>query len=106
MRVKEFIKPGRSFLCTGLFLFSLFSSFSWAGVTANESRMPNFVADVGNDFFVQTSEVTIKLEKSILRRVLHYLLKLLRELYGPLRTRKSTKTWKILLQGMKKVSLS
>ncbi len=64
MRIMEFIKLGRSFLLTGLFLFSLFSSFSWAGVTANESRMPNFVADVGNDFFVQTSEVTIKLEKS------------------------------------------
>ncbi len=54
-------------MITGLFFFSLFSSFSWADVTANESRVPNFVADVGNDVFVQTSEVTIKLEKSIPR---------------------------------------
>ncbi len=54
-------------MVTGLFLFSLFSSFSWAGVTASEPRMPDFVADVGDDIFVQTSEVTIKLEKSIPR---------------------------------------
>ncbi len=52
-------------MLTGVFFFFLFSSFSWAGVTANESRMPDIVADVSNDAFVQTSEVTIKIEKNI-----------------------------------------
>ena len=65
MRIKEFIKSGRGFLLTGFFLFFLFSSLSWA--EDFESPVPNFVADVGDNVFAQTSEVTITLEKSVAR---------------------------------------
>jgi phospholipid-binding lipoprotein MlaA len=65
MWINEFIKSGRCFLLTGFFLLFLFSSFSWAEDL--NSQVPNFVADVGDNVFAQTSEVTIKLEKSMPR---------------------------------------
>ncbi|MBC8286119.1 MAG: VacJ family lipoprotein [Nitrospinae bacterium] len=63
----EFIRIGRSFFLAGFFLLFLFSSFSWAEVRATDPRIPNFVNDIGDDVFAQTSEVTIKLEKSVPR---------------------------------------
>jgi phospholipid-binding lipoprotein MlaA len=66
MRIMEFVKFGRSVLLAGLSLFFLFSS-SWAGVAASDSQVPNFISDVDDEVFAQTSEVTIKLEKRISR---------------------------------------
>jgi phospholipid-binding lipoprotein MlaA len=67
MRIMESIKLGRHLSLAGLLLLFLFSSFSWADVTAPNSQTPNFVSDIGDNVFAQTSEVTIKLEKSIPR---------------------------------------
>lgn len=67
MRIMNFIKLGKHFSLAALFLLFLFSSFSWAEVTALESKVPNFVNDIGDNVFAQTSEVTIKLEKSVPR---------------------------------------
>ncbi len=67
MRIMEFIKLGRHLPLAGLLLLLSFSSFSWADVTASDSHEPNFVSDIGDNIFAQTSEVTIKLEKSIPR---------------------------------------
>lgn len=67
MRITEFIKPGRHCSFVAFFLLFLFSSFSWADVTAPDSQAPNFVNDIGDNVFAQTSEVTITLEKSIPR---------------------------------------
>ncbi len=61
------IKLGKRFSLAALFLLFLFSSFSWAEVTEHESKVPNFVSDIGGNVFAQTSEVTIKLEKSVSR---------------------------------------
>lgn len=63
----KLIKSGKCFLLAGFLLLFLFSSFSWAEVTTSDSRVPNFVNDISDDVFAQTSEVTIKLEKSIPR---------------------------------------
>jgi phospholipid-binding lipoprotein MlaA len=67
MRITEFIKSGRHCSLVAFFLLFLFSSFSWADVTATDSQTPNFVSDIDDNVFAQTSEVTIKLEKSIPR---------------------------------------
>jgi phospholipid-binding lipoprotein MlaA len=65
MRIMNFMKLGRRLSLAALFLLFLFSSFSWAEVTAPDSQAPNFVSDIGDNVFAQTSEVTIKLEKSV-----------------------------------------
>lgn len=67
MRIMNVIKLGKHFSLAALFLLFLFTSFSWAEVTAPESKVPNFVNDIGDNVFAQTSEVTIKLEKSVPR---------------------------------------
>ena len=67
MRIMEFIKLGRHLPLAGLLVLLTFSSFSWADVTASDSQVPNFVSDIGDNVFAQTSEVTIKLEKSVPR---------------------------------------
>lgn len=67
MRIGKFIKLGMGFSLAGLLLLFLFSTFSWAGTTERESAGPSFIADIGDNVFAQTSEVTIKLEKSIPR---------------------------------------
>ena len=67
MRIMNVIKLGKRFSLAALFLLFLFSSFSWAEVTEHESKVPNFVSDIGGNVFAQTSEVTIKLEKSVSR---------------------------------------
>ena len=67
MRIMNFIKLGKLLSLATFFLLFLFSSFLWAEVTAPDSQMPNFVSDIGDNVFAQTSEVTIKLEKSFPR---------------------------------------
>ena len=67
MRIMNVIKLGKRFSLAALFLLFLFSSFSWAEVTEHESKVPNFVSDIGDNVFAQTSEVNIKLEKSVPR---------------------------------------
>jgi phospholipid-binding lipoprotein MlaA len=65
MRIMDVINSGKHLSLAVLFLFS---SFSWAEVTALESKVPNLVSDIGDNVFAQTSEVTIKLEKKISKR--------------------------------------
>ena len=48
-----------------IFLVFGLSSFSWASGTDFGSDLPDFITEIGDDTYVQTSEVTIKLEKSI-----------------------------------------
>ncbi len=67
MRIMDCIKLGKHFSLAAFYLLFLFSSFSWAEVTATDSKSPNFVSDIGDNIFAQTSEVTIKLEKSVPR---------------------------------------
>lgn len=69
MRILSFIKLGGQFSLATFFFLSLLSSYSLAEVQASDSKMPSFVSDVGDNVFAQTSEVTIKLEKSIPRSV-------------------------------------
>ena len=69
MRILSSIKLGGQFSLATFFFLSLLSSYSWAEVPASDSQMPSFVTDVGDNVFAQTSEVTIKIEKSIPRSV-------------------------------------
>ena len=66
MRTKEFIKLGRRAILICLFFLLLFSSLSWAdNFEASEPMMPWWDVESGTE----SSEVTIKLEKSIPRNV-------------------------------------
>ena len=51
--------------CLVLFLVLGLSTFSWASGSVSDSKIPNFTTEIGDDVVAQTSEVTIKLEKSI-----------------------------------------
>ena len=63
MRVINVIKLGKySSFFASLLLF-LLSSFAWAEVTVLEPKATKFESDISDNLFVQTSEVTIKLEK-------------------------------------------
>jgi phospholipid-binding lipoprotein MlaA len=58
------IKLGKYASFFASLLFFLFSSFAWAEVTVLEPKTTKFESDNSDNVFVQTSEVTIKLEKS------------------------------------------
>ena len=61
--MRDIKKLGRCFLI--LFLIFGLSTFSWANGSNISPDAPNFISEIGDDVYVQTSEVTIKLEKSI-----------------------------------------
>lgn len=48
-----------------MFLVFGLTTLSWASGSGNDYQVPNFVAEIGDNVVAQTSEVTIKLEKSI-----------------------------------------
>jgi phospholipid-binding lipoprotein MlaA len=52
------------FIYASILLF-LFSSFAWAEVTVLEAKATKFDSNISDNIFVQTSEVTIKLEKRL-----------------------------------------
>jgi phospholipid-binding lipoprotein MlaA len=61
--MKDFGRIGKG--CLVLFLVLGLSTFSWASGVGVDSHEPNFITEIGDDVVAQTSEVTIKLEKSI-----------------------------------------
>jgi phospholipid-binding lipoprotein MlaA len=63
MQMKDLQRTGKGFLV--LFLVLGLSTFSWASSSGTEHKPPSFTTEVGDDVVAQTSEVTIKLEKSI-----------------------------------------
>ena len=65
--MRDFKKLGKGFLLSVFFLVFWFSSFSLVSGSDFDSRAPNFITDIGEDIFAQTSEVTIKLEKRVPR---------------------------------------
>ena len=60
-------KLGKGFLLSVFFLFFGFSTISWASGSGFDFGTPDFITDIEEDVFAQTSEVTIKLEKRIPR---------------------------------------
>ena len=60
-------KLGKGFLLTVFFLFFGFSTISWASGSGFDFGTPDFITDIDEDVFAQTSEVTIKLEKRVPR---------------------------------------
>ena len=69
MRILSFIRLGKHFTIAAFSLLFLFCAVSWAEVPGPDSQTPNFVSDIGDDVFAQTSEITIKLEKSVPRSI-------------------------------------
>ena len=65
--MRDFKKLGKGFLLSVFFLVFWLSSFSLVSGSDFDSRAPNFIIDIGEDIFAQTSEVTIKLEKRVPR---------------------------------------
>lgn len=65
MRIEDVKKTEKVFLILVVFFFLGFSSISWASDSTFNSPIPEFIIDVGDDVFAQTSDVTIKLEKKI-----------------------------------------
>ncbi|MEE3347397.1 MAG: VacJ family lipoprotein [Nitrospinota bacterium] len=65
--MRDFKKLGKGFLLSVFFLVFWLSSFSLVSGSDFDSRAPNFITDIGEDIFAQTSEVTIKLEKRVPR---------------------------------------
>ena len=65
--MRDFKKLGKGFLFSVFFLVFWLSSFSLVSGSDFDSRAPNFITDIGEDIFAQTSEVTIKLEKRVPR---------------------------------------
>ena len=63
MQMKDLQRTGKGFLV--LFLVLGLSTFSWASSSGTEPKLPSFTTEIGDDVVAQTSEVTIKLEKSI-----------------------------------------
>jgi phospholipid-binding lipoprotein MlaA len=61
--MKDFDKASKVFFA--IFLVFGFSTFSWASNSGIDSKAPDSVSEIGDNFFAQTSEVTIKLEKRI-----------------------------------------
>ena len=61
--MKDLQRTGKGFLV--LFLVLGLSTFSWASSSGTEPKLPSFTTEIGDDVVAQTSEVTIKLEKSI-----------------------------------------
>ena len=61
--MKDLQRTGKGFLV--LFLVLGLSTFSWASSSGTEPKLPSFTTEIGDDGVAQTSEVTIKLEKSI-----------------------------------------
>ena len=60
-------KIGKGFLLSVFFLFFGFSTISWASGSGFDFGTPDFITDIEEDVFAQTSEVTIKLEKRVPR---------------------------------------
>ena len=60
-------KLGKGFLLSVFFLFFWFSTISWASGSGFDFGTPDFITDIEEDVFAQTSEVTIKLEKRVPR---------------------------------------
>ena len=60
-------KLGKGFLLSVFFLFFGFSTISWASGSGIDFGTPDFINDIEEDVFAQTSEVTIKLEKRVPR---------------------------------------
>ena len=65
--MRDFKKLGKGFLLSVFFLVFWLSSFSLVSGSDFDSGAPNFIIDIGEDIFAQTSEVTIKLEKMVPR---------------------------------------
>jgi phospholipid-binding lipoprotein MlaA len=61
--MKDFNKLSIGFLI--MFLVFGLTTLSWASGPGNDYQVPNFVTEIGDNVVAQTSEVTIKLEKSI-----------------------------------------
>jgi len=67
MRVMNIIKLGKYLSIAASLLLFFLSSGAWAEVKALEPKAINLVSDIGDNILTQTSEVTIKLEKSFPR---------------------------------------
>ncbi|MZH46176.1 MAG: VacJ family lipoprotein [Nitrospinae bacterium] len=67
MKNMKFISFRKIIIFAAFFSFVLFSSFSWAEISTSDTKTPNFISDITDDLIAQTSEVTIKLEKSVPR---------------------------------------
>ncbi len=67
MKIMNFTRFKKIAIFVAFFSLILFSSFSWAEISSSDTKTPNFVSDITDDVIAQTSEVTIKLEKSVPR---------------------------------------
>lgn len=65
MTIKELKKIGKGFLFAGFLLCFGLPTLAWSSSQNFDSKGPNFITDIGDDVFAQTSEVTIKLEKRV-----------------------------------------